>query len=229
MKELILRYSPSGLPVLILGESGTGKELVARAIHQASSRSGAFFPINCGAIPETLIESELFGAERGAYTGAVSRRGAFEQADAGSLFLDEIGDMPLGAQVKLLRVLEEKEVTRLGSSRATAMNVRVIAATNRHLKDCIAEKLFREDLFYRLSVLIVEVPSLKERKEDLPILAAHFLQNTQSQPHVLASDSADLLMSHDWPGNIRELRNVIERAALLADGEKIQPKHIVLY
>jgi transcriptional regulator with PAS, ATPase and Fis domain len=224
IKDLILRYSPSGAPILIQGESGTGKELVARAVHEVSGRSGPLVPINCGAIPETLLESELFGSVRGAYTDAVNREGAFEQANHGSLFLDEIGEMPLSAQVKLLRVLEEKQVRRLGGRDAIALNVRILAATQRDLKNEMKSNRFREDLYYRLGVLRIGVPPLRERLPDLGMLSVHFLHKKRKK---LAEEALAKLMAHDWPGNVRELRNVMERAALISEGKRIQPKDIL--
>ncbi|HUV08628.1 MAG TPA: sigma-54 dependent transcriptional regulator, partial [Spirochaetia bacterium] len=206
---------------LITGESGTGKELVARALHRASGRSGTFLPVNCGAIPEHLVESELFGSQKGAYTDAVDRKGAFEQADGGSLFLDEIGEMPPGAQVKLLRALEEKEILRLGSSKPLSINVRVIAATNRNIREMIRERTFREDLYYRLGVLLIEVPPLRERREDIPLLAAHFLQRRGPDSKRLSAEAIHRLTAHPWQGNIRELRNVLERAMLLSSGQEV--------
>ena len=225
VKDLILRFAPSGAPVLIQGESGTGKELVAKAIHEISGRSGPLIPVNCGAIPDTLVESELFGSVRGAYTDAMDREGAFEMANRGSLFLDEIGDMPLSAQVKLLRVLEEKQVRRLGSRDAVPLNVRVLAATQRNLRKEMMGNRFREDLYYRLGVLRIGVPPLRERLSDLGMLSAHLLQGKRKK---LVNESLEKLMAHTWPGNVRELKNVIERAVLISEGKRILPKDIVL-
>jgi two-component system response regulator AtoC len=227
-KELILRYGASGSPVLLLGESGTGKELAARAIHRVSSRNGSFLPVNCGAIPDNLVESELFGTEKGAYTDARKRPGAFELAEGGSIFLDEIGEMPYAAQAKLLRVLEEKAITRLGGTETIPLNVRVIAATHRNLRDEIKSKSFREDLYYRLGVLFIELPPLRERKEDIPVISTFLLEQTEGGRKRLTAEALKRLLNHDWPGNIRELRNVIERATLLSDDESIQPKDIVI-
>jgi DNA-binding NtrC family response regulator len=228
VKELILRYGASGSPVLVLGESGTGKELVAKAIHRVSSRDGSFVPVNCGAIPDNLVESELFGTERGAFTDAKNRQGAFELAESGSLFLDEIGEMPNAAQVKLLRVLEEKSITRLGGTETIPLNVRVMAATHKNLKEEIKTKSFREDLYYRLGVLVIEIPPLRERKEDIPLLSVSLLKETDNHSKSLTSEAMQLLVDYDWPGNIRELKNVIERACLLSDDDRIRPKDIIL-
>jgi len=224
VKSLIHRFGPSGAPILVHGESGTGKELVARAIHEVSGRPGPFVPINCGAIPETLFESELFGSVRGAYTDALTREGAFELANRGSLFLDEIGEMPFPAQVKLLRVLEEKRVRRLGSAETVRLNVRVIAATQRDLKRQIRRNAFREDLFYRLGVLHIEIPPLRERRDDIGLLSSCFLQESGKR---LGGGALEKLTAHGWPGNVRELRNVMERAALLADDRLIAAPGIV--
>ena len=222
VRDIIERFAPSASPVLVLGESGTGKELVARAIHSCSGRSGPFVPINCGAIPSSLVEAELFGSVRGAFTDAVDRPGAFEKADKGSLFLDEIGDMPMASQVKLLRVLEEREVTRIGASHSRPLDVRVIAATNRDLKD---GAVFRKDLYYRLSVLPIIISPLRERTEDIPVLAAHFLRKLGENR--LSPAAREALCQHAWTGNVRELRNVLERAVLLAGQGTIERKDIV--
>ena len=228
VKELILRYGASGSPVLVLGESGTGKELAARALHRVSSRTGSFVPVNCGAIPDNLVESELFGTEKGAFTDARNRQGAFELAEGGSLFLDEIGEMPNAAQVKLLRVLEEKSITRLGGTETIPLNVRVIAATHRNLKEEIKSRSFREDLYYRLGVLLIEMPPLRERKEDIPLLLVSLLNETEDDRKSLTNEAMERLMDYEWPGNVRELKNVIERARLLSDDEQIKPRDIVL-
>ncbi len=233
-RALLARYGPSDAPVLIEGESGTGKELAAAALHRLSPRrDGPFVPVNCGAFPESLLESELFGAERGAFTDAVSRPGCFEQAAGGTLFLDEIGEMSLPAQVKLLRVLECKEVVRVGGRQRLPLNIRVLTATNRDLRTAVTAGRFREDLFYRISVLPVRLPPLRERKEDIPLLAVHFLQVREglpagALPPRLDPAAMERLAGHGWPGNVRELRNVLERAALLADGEVIRGRDIVL-
>ncbi|HUQ49258.1 MAG TPA: sigma-54 dependent transcriptional regulator [Terriglobales bacterium] len=211
--------------VLLLGESGTGKELFARAIHQLSPRSGKpMVALNCAAIPESLLENELFGHERGAFTGADTRRaGKFELAHGGSIFLDEIGELPLSAQTKLLRVLEEKMVERLGATAPIRADVRVIAATNRNLENAIAEKEFRNDLYYRLNVFPIRIPPLRERGEDVVLLAQHFLERFRREHNkkqlALAADALSALRLHSWPGNVRELQNVMERACILNDGE----------
>jgi len=218
------RIAPSDMTVLITGESGTGKELIAKALHLNSPRiSSPFIALNCAAIPRELLESELFGFEKGAFTGAVNQQaGKFEQAAGGTLFLDEIGDMPLELQAKILRVLQEREVTRMGGSRSIPVDVRILAATNQGLQELVDNKLFREDLFYRLNVLNIHLPPLRERKEDIPLLAEFFLQRGQQEfaftAHSLDREAVDLLKKHHWPGNIRELENTIQRAALLSAG-----------
>jgi len=218
--------------VLITGESGTGKELVARALHHGSARAKApFVAVNCAAIPETLLESELFGHERGAFTGADMRRiGRFEQANGGTLFLDEIGDLSLSTQAKLLRVLQEKCIQRLGGKETISVNVRVIAATHRDLETAIKEKLFREDLFYRLSVVIIAVPSLRLRPEDIPILVKYFIQRYSVELGIpqasIQAEAVQLLQSQPWPGNVRELENVVRQTLLLARGYVIGADHI---
>jgi DNA-binding NtrC family response regulator len=217
VKQLIVRYAPSDSPVLVLGESGTGKELVARSIHETSHRrSRSFVALNCGAIPETLLETELFGAERGAFTDAVSRPGSFEQANGGTLFLDEIGEMSAAAQTRLLRVIEQKELTRVGGARAVPLDVRVVSATNRELKADMGGR-FRADLFYRLGVLPIRVPPLRERSQDIPLLATHFLSLLRSPAAEISPEAREKLCAYPWPGNIRELRNVMERAFLSAE------------
>jgi PAS domain S-box-containing protein len=216
--------APTDAAVLIMGESGTGKELVARAIHDHSSRSGrALIKLNCGAVPESLFESEFFGHVRGAFTGALKDRpGRFELADGGTLFLDEIGEVPPALQAKLLRVLQEQELERIGDTRTRTVNVRIIAATNRDLRKEIDAGRFREDLFYRLSVFPIEVPPLRERKEDIPLLATHFLTlsaRRMNRPAPRITESAlNQLSSYDWPGNVRELQNAIERTVILSPG-----------
>ncbi len=227
MRKVIERAAPTEAPVLILGENGTGKELVARQTHALSQRcSGPFVPLNCAAIPPELIESELFGHEKGAFTGATGmRRGHFESADGGTLLLDEIGDMALPAQAKLLRALQEKEITRVGGSKSIAVNVRVLAATNQDLKSMVEEKTFREDLYYRLHVIRIEVPALRERREDIEELALHFLLEVCRQNGLerrsLSKDGMGFLRSQPWPGNVRELKNLLEAAAILADAGEI--------
>jgi DNA-binding NtrC family response regulator len=227
LKELIRRYAPSDSPVLVLGESGTGKEQAARLIHDASRRRGGpCVTVNCGAIPDSLLESELFGAERGAYTDAVSRPGSFERAEGGTLFLDEIGEMSPAAQASLLRVIEQKELTRVGGTRTIPLDVRVVSASNRVLKQDVSTGRFRADLFYRLGVLPIHVPPLRERSGDIPLLAVHFLSQLGTRSRTLSDGARERLLAHSWPGNIRELRSVMERAALAADGGEIRPCHL---
>ena len=213
--------------VLVTGESGVGKELVARAIHRRSGRSGrAFVPVNCGAIPENLLESELFGHRKGAFTDAVQdRRGLFEEADGGTLFLDEIGELPLGLQVKLLRVLEDEKIRRLGEARDISVDVRIIAATHRDLLAETKAGRFREDLFYRLNVLPIHVSPLRDRREDIPLLLDHFVSRNNRRLGTntvgLDSEARRLLYEYTWPGNVRELENTIERAMVLSEGDRI--------
>ncbi|MCH9684769.1 MAG: sigma-54 dependent transcriptional regulator, partial [Deltaproteobacteria bacterium] len=210
--------------VLVLGESGTGKELVARAIHNTSGRSRkAFVPVNCGAIPETLIESELFGHAKGAFSGATqSREGRFAVADGGTLFLDEIGEMSLAVQVKFLRVLQEHEYVPVGETRPRKCDVRIIAATNKNLEEMTHAGTFREDLFYRLNLIPMQLPALRERSDDVPRLAQHFLgllaERGKTQPAILSTGALDAMTRYDWPGNVRELQNTIERMTLLHQG-----------
>ncbi|MBT8494404.1 MAG: sigma-54 dependent transcriptional regulator [Deltaproteobacteria bacterium] len=219
--DKIEKTAPSSGRVLISGENGTGKELVARAIHEQSKRAdGPFIKLNCAAIPAELIESELFGHEKGAFTGATQqRRGKFELADGGTLFLDEVGDMNLSAQAKVLRVLQEGELERVGGAETLRVDVRVVAATNKKLAEEIETGNFREDLYYRLNVVPIELPALRERREDIPALAQHFLQlvceENDRKEKTLDSDAVSLLMQHPWPGNVRELRNTIERLVIL--------------
>ncbi|MBM9513570.1 sigma-54-dependent transcriptional regulator [Desulfogranum marinum] len=230
--ELATKVAPYNTTVLITGESGTGKELVARGIHQLSHRKdGPFIAVNCGAIPENLLESELYGYVKGAFTGAVSDKpGLFEEAAAGTLFLDEIGELPLAMQVKLLRVLQEHEIRRIGSSRSRDVDVRVIAATARNLEHMVTEKRFREDLFYRLNVVNVCLPPLRERRDDLPLLCDHFIRKMNHRMGKQVTDivpkAMELVMRHDWPGNVRELENVIERAVILAEKTAILPENL---
>jgi transcriptional regulator with GAF, ATPase, and Fis domain len=217
--------------VLVLGESGTGKELIARAIHSLSGRSGKLVPVNCGAIPEDILESELFGHEKGAFTGAISSRvGRFQLADNGTIFLDEIGEMSPKLQVKLLRVLQERKVDPVGSTRSVDVDVRVIAATNKDLAEEVKAGRFREDLFYRLQVVPVTLPALREREGDVELLARHFLAKhaaDMERPELLFSDEAlRTLSSYSWPGNIRELENLVERVAILSDGDEIGIDHL---
>ncbi len=221
----------SDATVLVLGETGTGKELVARALHRNSARAERpFVAVNCAAIPADLMESELFGHVKGAFTGAASdRAGRFREAQGGTLFLDEVGDMPLPTQAKILRALQEREITPVGASRALPVNVRIIAATHRDLPAAVKEGRFREDLWYRLQVVPVHLPPLRERLGDVLLLAEHFLrQGGGASPKRLGADAAQLLLAHDWPGNVRELRNAMERAALLCPGPVIGAEHIGL-
>jgi len=230
--ELIRRAAPSEGRVLITGENGSGKELVARAIHQHSRRSqGPFVKLNCAAVPAELIESELFGHERGAFTGAVAaRRGKFELADGGTLFLDEVGDMPAAMQAKVLRVLQEGEFERVGGQQTLRCDVRVLAATNKDLPAEVEAGRFREDLYYRLSVVPVHAPPLREHKEDLPALCARFLaeacERNGRRPMQLAPEALLALQAHDWPGNVRELRNQVERLVILCDGPTITAEDV---
>jgi formate hydrogenlyase transcriptional activator len=211
--------------VLILGETGTGKELIARAIHNQSNRaSRPFMRVNCAAIPPSLIASELFGHEKGAFTGALQRRmGRFEAAHGGTIFLDEIGELPMETQIALLRVLQEREFERVGSNHPISVDVRIIAATNRDLKAAVAEGTFRQDMFYRLNVFPIHVPALRERIEDIPLLVEHFVeryaQKAGKRFSVIQMNTIATLQAHDWPGNIRELQNVIERAVILCEGD----------
>jgi DNA-binding NtrC family response regulator len=227
--ELIRRVADSPTNVLITGESGTGKELVAKAIHYNSDkRDGPFIPVNCAAIPEALLESELFGHVKGAFTDAKSdKRGLFEEAHNGTLFLDEISELPLMLQAKLLRAIQEREIRRVGATRSVSVNVRIIAATNLILSDEVKAKRFREDLYYRLNVIEVRLPPLKERREDIPLLVENFLQRciaaNRKDLKGMAESALARLLDYDWPGNVRELENVIERAVTLARSEKIMP------
>jgi two-component system nitrogen regulation response regulator GlnG len=232
--KLIGQVSQSDATVLITGESGTGKELVARAIYHHSRRAEKpFLAINCAAIPEHLLESELFGHEKGAYTGAVERRiGKFEQCDQGTIFLDEIGDMPLSTQTKILRVLQNGEFQRVGGNQTFHVDVRVVAATNKHPEQLIAVKKFREDLFYRLNVVRIHLPPLRERPEDIRLLVDYFLQQflksgtTPGKVTKISTEALKILDKSPWPGNVRELENVIERAAVVARGDSILPKDL---
>ena len=224
--QLVQKVSKANAAILIRGESGTGKELIANAIHYNSQRNkNKFLAINCGALPENLLESELFGHEKGAFTGAInSRIGIFETADKGTVFLDEIGDLSLTTQMKLLRVLQDGKFRRVGGTRQIKVNVRIISATNKNLKDLIKEGLFREDLYYRINVIAIDLPLLKERKDDIPLLVKHFLA-----PKRISSEAMNLLVNFDWPGNVRELENVIERAVALREGNCILPEDLPEY
>lgn len=230
--DLMRRVAHRDATVLILGESGTGKELVARAVHYASSRrDSAFVAINCAAIPPNLLESELFGHEKGAFTGADrAREGRFQVASGGTLFLDEIGDMPLDLQAKLLRVLQERVVEPVGSSKPVPVNVRIIAATNKDLEQLVRSGDFRQDLFYRLNVVPLYLPPLRDRREDIPLLVRHFLVKMGESKVVVEREAMEVLSAFDWPGNVRELENAMERAlALRADPNRITPADIMLY
>src|SRR5438445_1904140 len=226
--KLIERVADTDSTILVLGESGTGKELVARALHFNSRRQFApFVPINCSALPENLLESELFGHRRGSFTGAINdKKGLFQEADGGTIFLDEVGSMSPMLQSRLLRVLQEREVRRVGENTPIFVNVRVVAASNEPLEKRIKEWTFREDLYYRLNVIAIELPSLRERRDDIPLLAAHFLKHKAHAPNKkalqLTRQAMEMLCAYDWPGNVRELENAIERAATLCEGEIIR-------
>jgi DNA-binding NtrC family response regulator len=230
----IQQVAPTSASVLITGESGTGKELVARALHRLSPRSGGpFVPVNCAALTETLIESELFGHEKGSFTGALERHvGCFEQANNGTVFLDEVGDMPIGTQAKLLRVLEERKVRRLGGKNDLPVEVRVVAATNKVPEDAIRDKLLREDLYYRLNVFHIMLPPLRDRKDDIPALSEAILANLNKKHGCRISGlhpgTIERFENYSWPGNIRELRNVLERAAIMAGEGMILPKYLAM-
>src|SRR5262245_17636149 len=233
--DLIARVAPTDATVLIQGESGTGKELIAKALHHASRRaSGPFVAVNCGALPETLLESEIFGHVKGAFTGATgSKRGLFEEAHAGTFLLDEVGEMSPSLQVKLLRALQDGEVRRVGANQPTIVDTRVVAATNRDLQQRVREGAFREDLFYRLNVIPVTLPPLRERREDIPVMAETFLERvSQKQGRVasLSPEAIECLLRYPWPGNVRELENAMERTAILATGDEVRlgdlPAHI---
>jgi two-component system nitrogen regulation response regulator GlnG len=227
--KVLGKIAPSDVTVLIVGESGTGKELVARAIHFNSPRLGKpFIALNCAAIPRELLESELFGHEKGAFTGAIERKtGKFEQANGGTLFLDEIGDMPLELQAKLLRVLQEREITRTGGTATIRVDVRIVAATNQNLKKKVQDREFREDLFYRLNVVPIDLPPLRQRREDIPALVGYFLDRTreiyQTNARGLTPEAMVLLQNHAWPGNVRELEHALQRAALLSPDALLNP------
>jgi two-component system response regulator PilR (NtrC family) len=234
--DLIIQAAPSRTTILIQGESGTGKELIARALHANSTRSDrAFITVNSGNLPPDLLESNLFGHVKGAFTGAIyPKKGLFELADKGTIFFDEIGNIPLDTQAKLLRVIQEREFMRLGGIETIRVDVRIIAATNVDLRRMVDEGRFREDLFYRLHVITVQLPALRERKEDIPLLVQHFLEKYGAENNKrdleITPDALDLLMEHDWPGNVRELENVIERAAVLSSGllidQSLVPDHV---
>ena len=231
----IQTVAAGSISALIQGETGTGKELVAKSIHDNSPRKeGPFVAFNCAAIPPGLIESELFGNERGAFTGANQRRiGYFEQANTGTLFLDEIGDMPLTLQAKLLRVLQEREFQKLGGIGTISIDIRVLAATNQNLEDAIREGYFREDLYHRLAAFPITVPPLRDRREDIPILADHFLKKyaaaAEKAIRDISTDALQMLAQHDFPGNVRELENAIERAVLYETTDRLQPENLLLH
>ncbi len=234
VKDMIDKVAPTDARVLVVGANGTGKELVARNLHQKSPRSAApYVEVNCAAIPSELIESELFGHEKGAFTSAIRQhKGKFEQADGGTLFLDEIGDMSLAAQAKVLRVLQERKLSRVGSDKDIVVDVRVIAATNKNLKDEIENGRFREDLYHRLSVIVINMPTLDERKSDIPLLVDYFIgqicSETGMQPREVDDDAMQLLVGKSWTGNIRELRNVVERLLILS-GSRITASDVRAY
>ena len=234
IREMIDRVAPTDARVLITGSNGTGKELVARSLHQKSNRSAMpYIEVNCAAIPSELIESELFGHEKGAFTSAIKQhKGKFEQADGGTLFLDEIGDMSLAAQAKVLRVLQEKKLSRVGSDKDIQVDVRVIAATNKNLKEEIEKGNFREDLYHRLSVIVIHVPSLDERKSDIPLLVDHFIDQICSETPIsrreIEPEAMQMLIDKNWTGNIRELRNVVERLLILS-GDRITADDVKAY
>jgi DNA-binding NtrC family response regulator len=226
VQKLIDKVAVSASPVLVLGESGTGKELVAREVHRRSQRAaGPFVAVNCAALSEGVLESELFGHEKGAFTGALAgRKGRFELADGGTLFLDEIGELPAAVQVKLLRVLQDTEFERVGGNKTIHVDTRIVAATHRDLKKAIAQGQFREDLYYRLNVIPIELPPLRDRREDIPALAEHFLARygrEMAKPVRLSAEVLDRLTHYRWPGNIRELQNILERAVVLCEGEQL--------
>jgi len=219
----VRKVAPTSATVMVYGESGTGKELIARAVHALSERTdGPFVSVSAGALPETLLESELFGYEKGAFTGAMTPKpGRFEMANGGTLFLDEIGDISPGVQVRLLRVLQERQFERLGGTRTIEVDVRVIAATNRDLQQLIADGVFREDLYYRLSVVPVRLPPLRNRVDDIPLLVAHFMEKFDAGSKTISKEAMQALVSYQWPGNIRELENTIERMVILSQGEEM--------
>ncbi len=232
LDELVPRIAKSGINVLVQGETGAGKEVLARRLHDASARTGPFVAINCGALPEPLLESELFGHEAGAFTGAIAvKPGLLETAAGGTVFLDEVGELPLSAQVKLLRVLEERRVLRVGGLQPRPIDVRFVAATHRDLRAGIARGQFRQDLYYRLSGMTLSIPPLRDRLAELPELAEEFARkaarDTGRAPPKLLPATLAALQTHPWPGNIRELRNVVERAVVLCDGDAIAPEHLV--
>jgi transcriptional regulator with GAF, ATPase, and Fis domain len=226
--NMVRQVAPLNSPVLLLGETGVGKDVIANAIHFSSPRKdGPFVKVNCGAIPETLLDSELFGHEKGAFTGALSqKRGRFERADQGTILLDEIGELPPQAQIRMLRVLQYKELERVGGTHPISVDIRLIAATNRNLQEMVKEKQFREDLWFRLNVFPIRIPSLRERREDIPALVHHFVKRKTRElklpnPPALAQGAIDRLTAYDWPGNVRELENLVERALILSQGSPL--------
>jgi DNA-binding NtrC family response regulator len=234
IKDMVAKVAPTDARVLIMGPNGSGKELVARSLHEQSTRSAApYIEVNCAAIPSELIESELFGHEKGSFTSAIKQhKGKFEQADGGTLFLDEIGDMSLAAQAKVLRVLQERKISRVGSDKDITVNVRVVSATNKNLQEEIKKGTFREDLYHRLSVIVIRVPNLDERKDDIPLLINHFLDQICSETAMprkeFSKEAIDMLVKKSWTGNIRELRNVVERLLILG-GNPVSVKDIEDY
>jgi Nif-specific regulatory protein len=230
LAALTHRVAATDATVLILGESGTGKELVARAIHQLSvRRNNPYLAQFCGSIPDTLLESELFGYKKGAFSGATAdKKGLFEVVDGGTFFLDEIADISLALQAKLLRVVQNQEFTRLGDTKTKQVNVRILAATNKDLKQFVQEGKFREDLFYRLNVFPITLPPLRERREDIPLLARHFIKKYGKKDIPVHPDALKKLREYSWPGNIRQLENAIHRALILCDSDKLHPEHIIL-
>jgi transcriptional regulator with GAF, ATPase, and Fis domain len=224
--DQVYKVAPLSSPVLLMGETGTGKEIIANAIHNLSLRSnGPLITVNCGAIPESLIDSELFGHERGSFTGALTeRRGRFERADKGTIFLDEMGELPPQAQVRLLRVLQEKEVERIGGSQPIKVDIRIISATHKNLEEMVSEGQFRDDLYYRLGVYPIRLPPLRERKADIPALVEHFMERKAHEMGLhsvptLGRGAIDRLLNYEWPGNVREVANVVERALIQSDGK----------
>ena len=230
LKLLIKKVSNTNSTVLILGETGTGKELVAEAVHKTSKKKGQFVPVNCAAIPSELLESELFGHEKGAFTGAdKSRAGRFEMSSGGTLFLDEIGDIPLPLQAKLLRALEGKKIQKIGGGKEISLDLRMVCATHQNLEEKVTNGSFRADLFYRINVFPINVPTLAERVEDIPLLTSFLLSNLKSDNAlpIINPDALDALKRHLWPGNIRELKNVLERACILFSGKKVTKNHVM--
>ncbi len=230
--DIVKHVSPTDSAILIIGESGTGKELVARAIHKTSKRKDKpFITVDCGSLVEGLFESELFGHVKGSFTGAIStKHGRFELANGGTIFLDEIGNLSLNTQAKILRVIQEREITKVGSSQPIKVDVRIISATNQNLIKRMKEGTFREDLYYRINVVPIHIPSLRERKEDIPLLAHHFLLNyakkCKKSAKIISEGAIKILTQYDWPGNVRELENIIERAVVLTKGNTIEPKDL---